>query len=54
MHEILQGRMVMIGYNRMDHKSLPFQHPLMPLYVWMSDPAYSNLSVKDDKEVISR
>jgi len=54
MHEILQGRMVMIGYNRMDHKSLPFRHPLMPLYVWMSDPAYSNLSVKDDKEVISR
>jgi hypothetical protein len=36
MHEILQGRMVMIGYNRTDQKSLPFKHPLMPLYVWMS------------------
>ncbi len=43
MHEILQGRMVMIGYNRTDQKSLPFKHPLMPLYVWMSDSAYSNL-----------
>ncbi len=43
MHEILQGRMVMIGYNRTDQKSLPFKHPLTPLYVWMSDSAYSNL-----------
>ena len=48
--EILQGRMVMIGYNRMDHKSLPFEHPLMPLYVWMSDLSYSNLSVKQNRK----
>lgn len=48
MHEILQGRMVMIGYNRTDQKSLPFKHPLMPLYVWMSDSAYSNLYDKDN------
>lgn len=51
MHEILQGRMVMIGYNRMDQESLPFEHPLMPLYVWMSDPTYSDLSVKNDSKL---
>ena len=49
--EILHGRMVMIGYNRMDHKSLPFEHPLIPLYVWMSDPSYSNLSVKHNRKL---
>jgi hypothetical protein len=49
--KILQGRMVMIGYNRMDHKSLPFEHPLLPLYVWMSDPSYSNLSVKHTRKL---
>jgi hypothetical protein len=27
--------MVMIGYNRKDDKSLPFSHPLIPLYAWM-------------------
>jgi hypothetical protein len=48
MHETLQGRMIMIGYNRMDEKSLPFKHPLVPLYVWMSGETYSNLSIKDD------
>jgi hypothetical protein len=37
MHEALLGRMVMIGYNRMDEKSLPFSHPLMPLYIWMRE-----------------
>ena len=31
----LLGRMVMIGYNRKDHRSLPFDHPLIPLYVRM-------------------
>jgi hypothetical protein len=51
MHEILQGRMVMIGYNRTDQKSLPFKHPLMPLYVWMSDSAYSNLYDKDNSKL---
>jgi hypothetical protein len=48
--ETLQGRMVMIGYNRMDQKSLPFEHPLVPLYVWMREPAYQNLFVKDDSK----
>ena len=33
--EYLLGRMVMIGYNRKDERSLPFTHPLIPLYVWM-------------------
>jgi hypothetical protein len=51
MHEILQGRMVMIGYNRTDQRSLPFKHPLMPLYVWMSDSAYSNLYDKDNSKL---
>jgi hypothetical protein len=35
MHKYLIGRMVMIGYNRKDDKSLPFSHPLIPLYAWM-------------------
>ena len=51
MHEILQGRMIMIGYNRMDQKSLPFEHPLMPLYVWMNDSAYSDLYNRDDSKL---
>jgi hypothetical protein len=51
MHETLQGRMIMIGYNRMDEKSLPFKHPLVPLYVWMSGQTYSNLSIKDDSKL---
>ena len=37
MHNSLLGRMVMIGYNRMEEKHLPFDHPLIPLYVWMRD-----------------
>jgi hypothetical protein len=48
---VLQGRMVMIGYNRMDQKSLPFEHPLLPLYVWMREPAYHKLSVKEDSRL---
>lgn len=35
--EDLVGRMVMIGYNRKEEKSLPFHHPLIPLYIWMRD-----------------
>jgi hypothetical protein len=42
MHRYLLGRMVMIGYNRKDHKSLPFDHPLIPLYVWMRQFRYVN------------
>ena len=37
MHNSLLGRMVMIGYNRREEKHLPFDHPLIPLYVWMRD-----------------
>ena len=37
MHSSLLGRMVMIGYNRRAEKYLPFDHPLIPLYVWMRD-----------------
>jgi hypothetical protein len=40
MHHSLSGRMVMIGYNRMDEKSLPFHHPLIPLYIWMRESTY--------------
>ena len=39
-HEPLLGRMVMIGYNRMDERSLPFSHPLMPLYIWIRESVY--------------
>ena len=42
MHRYLLGRMVMIGFNRKDHKSLPFSHPLIPLYVWMKQFKYVN------------
>ena len=33
----LVGRMVMIGYNKADEKSLSFPHPLIPLYIWLRD-----------------
>jgi hypothetical protein len=33
----LAGTMIMLGYNRKNEKSLPFQHAIIPLYVWMSD-----------------
>jgi hypothetical protein len=35
--EDLVGRMVMIGYNRKEEKSLPFPHALIPLYIWTRD-----------------
>ena len=37
MRNSLVGRMVMIGYNRREEKHLPFDHPLIPLYVWMRE-----------------
>ena len=33
----LAGTMIMLGYNRKNEESLPFQHAIIPLYVWMSD-----------------
>jgi hypothetical protein len=33
----LVGRMVMIGYNKVEEKSLSFHHPLIPLYIWLRD-----------------
>ena len=42
MHRYLLGRMVMIGFNRKDLKTLPFGHPLIPLYVWMRQFRYVN------------
>ena len=33
----LEGRMIMLGFNRKDEKSLPFQHPIIPLYMWLKD-----------------
>jgi hypothetical protein len=35
--EYLLGRMVMLGFNRKDEKSLPFQSAFIPLYVWIRD-----------------
>jgi hypothetical protein len=37
MQKDLVGRMVMIGYNRKDERSLSFSHPLIPLYIWLRD-----------------
>ncbi|HET7147841.1 MAG TPA: hypothetical protein VFI73_05010 [Candidatus Nitrosopolaris sp.] len=31
----LEGRMIMLGFNRKNEKFLPFQHPIIPLYVWL-------------------
>jgi hypothetical protein len=31
----LEGRTIMLGFNRKDEKSLPFQHPILPLFVWL-------------------
>jgi hypothetical protein len=28
---------VMLGFNRKDEKSLPFQNAFIPLYVWIRD-----------------
>jgi hypothetical protein len=33
----LGGRMVMLGFNRKDEKSLPFQNAFIPLYIWIRD-----------------
>jgi hypothetical protein len=33
----LVGRMVMICCNRKNEESLPFHHPLIPLYMWLKD-----------------
>jgi hypothetical protein len=35
----LEGRTIMLGFNRKNEKSLPFQHPIMPLYVWLREHA---------------
>ncbi len=31
----LEDRTIMLGFNRKDENSLPFQHPILPLYVWL-------------------
>lgn len=33
----LEGKMIMLGFNRKNEKSLPFQHPIIPLYMWLRD-----------------
>jgi hypothetical protein len=33
----LQGAMIMLGFNRNDEKTLPFSHPIIPLYIWLKD-----------------
>ena len=35
--QFLLGRMVMLGFNRKDENSLPFQNAFIPLYVWLRD-----------------
>ena len=35
--QYLLGRMVMLGFNRKDENSLPFQNAFIPLYVWLRD-----------------
>jgi hypothetical protein len=35
LQKYLVGRMVLLGYNVKDDKSLPFQHPIIPLYAWL-------------------
>jgi hypothetical protein len=39
----LLGRMVMLGFNRKDEKSLPFQNAFIPLYVWIRDHMHINV-----------
>lgn len=33
----LQGAMVMLGFNRTNEITLPFKHPIIPLYIWLRD-----------------
>ena len=33
----LEGRMIMLGFNRKNEKCLPFQHPIIPLYMWLNE-----------------
>ena len=35
LRNVLEGRMVMIGYNKKNEQSLPFYHPLIPLYIYL-------------------
>lgn len=39
----LLGRMVMLGFNRKDEQSLPFQNAFIPLYVWIRDHMHINV-----------
>ena len=38
----LIGRMVMLGFNRKNEESLPFKHPLIPLYIWLRENNWNN------------
>jgi hypothetical protein len=35
--EDLVDRIVMIGFNRKDESAIPFQHPMIPAYIWFRD-----------------
>ncbi len=39
----LLGRMVMLGFNRKDEQSLPFQNAFIALYVWIRDHMQRNI-----------
>ena len=39
----LLGRMVMLGFNKKDEQSLPFQNAFIPLYVWIRDHMHINV-----------
>lgn len=38
---LLSGKIVMLGYNRVQDE-LPFDHPIIPLYVWAKDNLRNN------------
>lgn len=37
MRSTLQGSMIMLGFNRKDETTLPFKHPLIPMYIWLKE-----------------
>ena len=40
-HNLLSGKIVMLGYNKEQDK-LPFDHPIIPLYVWAKENLVHN------------
>ena len=40
-HNLLSGKIVMMGYNK-EQDTLPFDHPIIPLYVWAKENLVHN------------